>query len=558
MELERIVDKALVKDPGERYQSVSDLLVDLKAVRRRLGDSESQPTRPASAKVRRKPPAWALGAGALVVAIAGILAWQQFSGGGGASPPGNTEDGRVSIAVLPLDNMSADENQEYVADGMTEALIAELAQIHALRVTSRTSVMRFKETTQPIAEIAAALGVSTIIEGSVMQSGGRVRVTAQLIDAKTDEHLWAESYERDMSDVLALQSEVARAIAHEVKVELTPGESERLSSAKPVDPRAYDYYLRGRHHWNRRSKPDLERALELFEQVVEIQPDWALGYSALSETYLVMSSWGILPPTVAYPRAQEFANRALELDPDLGSAWACLGGVEAEWRWDWDKADASYRKAIELEPSNASAHQWYAEFLIVEGRFDESLESIDLAIQIDPLSLIVGATKARIYWYKGDFDRSIAESEQVLVRDPDFGAAKIALANACQLAGQHDRAADMYARFYGASIPGAEENLRAAFDQGGMDAVVRVLINGSKQASRTQYVSPARIAFLFASIGEADSAMVWFERAYETRAFPVQLLTASPYSEPIRDDPRFVDLAKRMGLQGVNAAYLRE
>jgi serine/threonine-protein kinase len=560
MELERIVDRALAKDPGERYQSVSDMIVDLKAARGQLSGAKTTSTGPRALKPRSPRRRWVFAGVAVVVAVLGFLAWQQISGDRGAPATERvvTQDERVSIAVLPLDNMSQDEGQEYVADGMTEALIAELAQIRALRVISRTSVMRFKGTTQSIPEVAAVLGVNTIIEGSVAQVGGRVRVTAQLIDAKTDEHLWAQSYERDMSDVLALQSEVARAIADEVKVELTPDETARLASSTAVDPRAYDLYMRGRYHWYRRTDSDLRRALELFQQAVDIQPDWALGYAALAQTNLVMASWSALPPGEAYPRARDIAQKALEIDPDLGSAWACLGGVESEWHWDWKKADEYFRKAIELEPNNASSHQWYSEFLVTRGRFDEAIEHIDVAEKIDPLATIVTTVKAWNYYVMGDFDRAIAECERVIAMDSTFTGAYLVLADACRFAEQHDRAAAAYARFYGFSVPGAAEGIRAAYAGGGMDAVIRAMIAGYRQASETQYVSPADIGFRFAAIGEADSAMVWLERAYVKRAYPIASSAVLPDCEPICKDPRFIDLLQRMKLEDVKPAYARE
>jgi TolB-like protein/tetratricopeptide (TPR) repeat protein len=488
----------------------------------------------------------------------GILAWQLISGErSGPAERVVSKDERVSIAVLPLDNMSQDEGQEYFADGMTEALISELAQIRALRVISRTSVMRFKNTTQSIPEIAELLGVSTIIEGSVTQVGGRVRVTAQLIDAKTDEHLWAQSYARDMSDVLALQSEVARAIANEVKVELTPDETERLASSSSVDPRAYDLYMRGRYHWNRRTSPDLRRALELFQQAVDIQPDWAFGYAALAETHAVMAGWGTLPAGEAYPRVREFAGKALELDPSLGSAWACLAGTAESWDWNWDKAEENYRKAIELEPNNATSHQWYANFLSAHGRFDEAIEQADLAEKLDPLATIIGLTKAEIYYISGELDRAIVECDRVIAMDSTFLGVYLLLGDASRYAGRNDQAAEAYAHYYGAIAPGADEGIRRTFASEGIDAVIRMVIGGTRQAGQFQYISPAHMGFLFASIGEADSAMVWLDKAYYERANPLASAAVSLHCEPIRDDPRFIDLLKRMKLENVKPSYAR-
>lgn len=557
MDLERIVGKALSKNPAERYQSVSDMIVDLKAVRGQLDGSRAQSTGPLKTETRSQRRPWVWGGVVVVLAIVGLLAWQFFSRDGGAPETARvaTQDERVSIAVLPLDNMSQDAGQEYVADGMTEALIAELAKIRSLRVISRTSVMRFKSTMEPIPEVAALLGVNTIIEGSVVQVGGRVRVTAQLIDGKTDEHLWAESYERDMSDVLALQSEVARSIAHEVKAELTPDETERLASSRTVDPRAYDLYMRGRHHWYRRTSEDLRRALELFEQASEIQPDWALAYTALSQTNLVMAGWAELPPGEAYPRARELAEKALRLDPGLGSAWAALAGVAGSWDWDWGKAEEYYEKAIELEPNNASTHQWYAEFLCTLGRFDESIEHVELAHELDPLASIIRTVKAWVYYFAREFEAAIEESHRVLDADSSFASAYLVIGDAARYSGRHDQAAEAYARYYETVHPGADESIRNAYATGGIEAVVRVVINGLRQASRVQYVSPANIGFHFASIGEADSAMVWIEKAFAERSYPMEFVAVSFKCAPLRNDRRFLDVLERMKLDRVKPAY---
>jgi TolB-like protein/predicted Ser/Thr protein kinase len=560
LELERIVDKALAKDPAARYQTVSDLIVDLKAVRDQLGRRSVRSETTGAPRPRQARRGWVFAGAALVIAVVGILGWWHFAGDRGASAPERIVPGneRVSIAVLPLANLSPDADQEYVADGMTEALIAELARIRALRVISRTSVMRFKGTTQSIPEVAATLGVNTIIEGSVLQAGDRVRVTAQLIDAETDEHLWAESYERDMSDVLALQSEVARAIASEVEVELTPSEKEHLASSGSLDPKAYDLYLRGRYYWNRRTQPDLGRARDLFLRVIDLEPDWGRGYAALAQALLVMGSWSTLPPGEAYPRGRDLAEKALDLEPDLGIAWACLAGVESEWNWDWDKAEEYFRKAIELEPNNASSHQWYAEFLSYQGRFDESLEQVALAQEIDPLSMIIRVVKAWIYTVMGEFDPAIAECERVIDLDPSFTGVYFYLGLAYRYDGQFDRAADAIARFYDSVHSGAKETIQDAYERGGIEAVVRAVIVGSRQKDRTEYVSPANVGFLFASIGEADSAMTWFERAYEQHAHPLEVAAVHPYCGPILDDPRFVDLLERMKLENVKRTRVRD
>jgi tetratricopeptide (TPR) repeat protein len=324
-----------------------------------------------------------------------------------------------------------------------------------------------------------------------------------------------------------------------------------------VDPRAYDLYMRGRYHWNRRTDTDLLRARDLFQQAVDVQPGWALGYNALAQTYLVMAGWATIPPDQAYPRAQELANKALGLDPDLGAAWASLAGVQASWLWEWETAEEYYQKAIVLEPNNASSHQWYAEFLVGLGRFDAAIEQIEIAQAIDPLAPIIGATKAWIYFYMGDFKRAVAESERVVASDSTFAGGYVVLGDACRYGGHPDRAAEAYARYFASTVPGAGESIRNAYARGGIDAVMRTIIHGMRQASQTQYISPANMGFNFASIGEADSAMVWLEKAYNERAYPIELVAIVPRCQPIHNDPRFLDLLRRMNLDRVRPAYAR-
>ncbi len=287
--------------------------------------------------------------------------------------PKRTSPEITSLAVLPLENMTGSAAEEYFVDGMTEALITRLAQIGALRVISRTSVMHYKGTRKKLPEIAKELNVDAIVEGSITRSGSHVRVTAQLIHAPTDLHLWANDYERSMTDILLLQADVAGAIAHEVQVRLTPQERNRLASAQPVNPEAYRAYLRGRLHWNKRTEEGMNKGLGLFQEALEKEPRHALSHAGVAECYNMMAFWGAAAPREVSSKAKAAANEAVELDPNLSEGHTARGWARLAYDWDWSGAEQELQRAIELNPGYATAHQWYSHLLIYQGRDREAL-----------------------------------------------------------------------------------------------------------------------------------------------------------------------------------------
>jgi TolB-like protein len=296
--------------------------------------------------------------------------------------------------VLPLENLSHDPEQEYFADGMTEALITELSKISALKVISRTSVMQYKGIKKPMPQIARELGVDGVVEGSVAREGEQVRITVQLIHGPTDKHLWAESYQREMRGILALQGEVARAIANEVRVKLTPQEEGRLASARPVNPAAYEAYLRGRYHWNRRTGQDLRKATEYFLSATELDPTYSLAYAGLADSYALYNFYDVLPARESFPEARAAAERALQLDPTLVEAQTTIAFVTFYYDWDWTAADSQLERILQRRPDYANARQWYAEYLSLMGRHEEAIREIKQAQAYDPLSSIMRSQEA--------------------------------------------------------------------------------------------------------------------------------------------------------------------
>jgi len=340
-----------------------------------------------------------------------------------------------SIAVLPLGNLSGDPEQEYLADGMTETLIAHLAKISRLRVISRTSVMRYKGTNKALPEIARELGADALIEGSVMRSGSRIRITAQLIYAPTDKHLWGESYERDLTDVLVLQSEVARAIAHEINIKLTPQDQTRLATAHPVNSETYELYLKGRYYWNKMSGGNIERAAAYFSKAIALDGSYAPVYVGLADCYVSQADLAGLPPREPYRRARAATLRALEIDNGLAEAHASLAVIRAEYDWDWEGAEIEFQRALELDPKLANAHRWHAVFLAKLGRFKEAFSEIEIAKELDPLSLPIATSAGSILRYARRYDEAIEELRKAIDLEPSFKFAHVELAEVYALKG---------------------------------------------------------------------------------------------------------------------------
>ena len=325
-----------------------------------------------------------------------------------------------SLAVLPLQDHSGDPGQDYFADGMTEALITDLAKIKALRVISRTSAMQYKGARKSLPQIAAELGVDAVVQGSVLRSGSRVRITAQLIHARGDQHLWSESYERDFRDILSLQSEVARAIVDQIKIALTPQERVQLASAHPVNPQAHEFYLKGRFYWNKRSEEPVRKALAFFQQAIECDPTSGHAYAGLADSYNILGYYNGLLPREAFPKARAAAGKALELDESLAEGHAALGVVKRDFEWDWAGSELEFRRAIELRPAYADAHHWCGTLLYVIGRREEGLRWKTKALELDPLSMVINTDVGRLLYFGRHYEEAAKLYRKAIASDPDF------------------------------------------------------------------------------------------------------------------------------------------
>ena len=455
-----------------------------------------------------------------------------------------------SLAVLPLESLSSDASQDYFADGMTDELIADLGQISALRVISRTSVMGYKHARKPLPQIARELNVDAVVEGTVLRSGDQVRITAQLIDASSDKHLWSQSYEGELRDTLALQSKVARAIADQIRIELNPQEQAALKSVKVVNPEAYESYLKGRFFWNKRTAEGLKVALAYFNQAIEEDPKYAQAYSGLADTYALLGDWqyAVMTPKEALPKAKAAAIKALELDSALGEAHNSLAFCLDAFDWDLDSAGKEFRRAIELNPGYATAHHWYAWHLSLLGRYDEAIVEMRKAENLDPLSLIINADLAELLVIAHSYDESILQSRKTIEMDPNFALAHNQLAQAYLQKHMPEEAVPELQKAVQLSggSPTCVGSLARAYAASGKRGEAVKLLKDLKKRSSPSYSDASEIAAIYASLGDSDQAMDWLERAYEERFNPAVLLR--PGYDPLRSDPRFQDLLRRVGL----------
>jgi len=561
-ELNRIILHCLEKKPEERFQSAKDLAFDLRAVLPAAGASVSagDQSRDREGAVRRKrwalPTLLVLGAVAVLFGlnVGGLrdrLLGARFTGGTPVPP-----DIIRSLAVLPLENLSGDPEQEYFADGMTEELIGKLGRLapQKLRVTGRTSVMYYKGKSVALPEIGRALNVNYVLEGTVRRAADKVRITAKLIQISDQRQVWADEYDRTLADIFAVQSEVAESVAKALSLELLPERREQLAKAPTADPEAHRLYLLGRYHWNKRTEDGFRTAITYFQRAIDKDPGYALAYVGLADTHTLLADWAFVGRDEARAVAKPAVQNAIRLDDTLGEAHATLGLVLNDLEWDWAGAEREYRRAIALNPGYAPAHQWYGIWLACQGRREEALREVRRAQELDPLCLIFRASA--VYVQTRAPDEGIAQARQALELDPNFMPAHAFLAEYYSLQGRHSEALAAIQRALELSgrAPSELGSFGVYCARAGMNEEARQVLRELESLSTRRYVSPVEFAYVHAALGEKDAAFAWLERAYEQRDPYLTDAKVYPGLDPLRDDPRFDDLLRRMGLKGVTAA----
>jgi TolB-like protein/DNA-binding winged helix-turn-helix (wHTH) protein len=464
--------------------------------------------------------------------------------------PWNASSKIHSLAVLPLENLSGDSSQDYFAEGMTDELITDLGQISTLRVISRSSVMTYKSVHKPLAEIARELDVQAVVEGSVLRSGERVRITAQLIEVPPDRHIWAHSYEGDLRDTLTLQNTVARTIAEQIQAVLNKQEKAALEKSRVVKPEAYEAYLKGRYFWNKRTGDGLKKAIEYFTIATEKDPNYAEAYAGLADSYALSGDWeyGILSPQDASLEAKAAATKALDLDDTLGEAHTSRAFAMDLYDWDWSTAESEYRRAIALNPGYATAHHWYAWHLMVTGHTDEGILESRKAESLDPLSLIIRADLADALCIARRYDESVQQSERTLEMDPNFAIGHYELGQAFVQKQMYNEAIAEFQRAIelGGDNAAFDSNLAYAYAVSGRRSDALKIAEDLETRASESSAADSNIALIYVGLGDNDQAMIWLNKAYQARFNPSILLR--PAFDALRSDARFQDLRQRIGL----------
>ena len=543
--LRAVIDRCLAKEPGQRYQRASEVRAALEMLQ--TGSAVFPPatavTAPATTQTQSRRTSRIGGGiiGALLIVGLIVAGWMiaKKRWGFAAGPKIH------SLAVLPLENLSGDPSQEYFADGMTEELTNRLAQISALRVISRTSVAQYKNSHKSLPEVAKELHVDAVVEGSVMRANDRVRITAQLIQASTDQHLWAKTYEREPQDVLTLQDEVAQAIADEVKVTLTPQEQARLSNSRPVNPAAHEAYLKG-NYLKLGTVAQRQKAKEYFDEAIRIDPDYAPAYAGLADYYWSATE---LNPNAAMPKAKEDALKALALDPLLAHAHTALAAIHFYADWDWAGAEQEVRRALELNPNDADGHRTYSYFLVALGRNEEAFNEIRRAQELDPLSIATQVTAGWVFYFARQYDQAVDQCKRALELDQNSAGGVDCLGLSYLAKGMYEQAIAAAQRSVELSgdDPSRQVGLGRAYALAGRKAdASKVLADLRWQSSRT-YVPPNIVAMVYAALGQREEAFAWLDKAYSERDRYMPWLKADCAFDSLRADPRFAQLLHRVG-----------
>ena len=591
LELQRIVTKALAKNRDERYQTVKDFLIDIKRLKQELefedrlsrsvqadderdavlgslppvgrsstdretSTSRVRDTRPSISSMPTVSSAEYIVTGiknnkrtVLMISICAALLVAAIVA---AALYFNRKPQRTisSVAVLPFVNMASDPETEYLSDGITESLINSLSQVPELRVMSRSSVFRYKGVNADPRDVGRELGVEAVLVGRVMPRGDNLSISVELVDARDNTHLWGKQYKRKLTEILALQDEMARDLSQSLRLRLSGEEEQRLVKRYTDNVEAYQLYLKGRYYWNKRTPDGFNKGLGLFQQAIDTDPSYALAYAGLADSYAMLGDYSVLAPREAFPRAEAAATTALKLDDNLAEGHTSLAFVKMAYQWDWAAADREFRRAIELNPNYATAHQWYASYLVMMGRFDDSIREIKRAQELDPLSRIINANLGLHYYYARKFDESVEQLKKTINLDEGFFVPHQYLGRTYIQKGMFKEAiAELErARELSANAPEVVASLGHAYAVAGRTSDAQKALADLDEIAKERYVLPYFRAAVYTGLGDRDQAFQWLERAYEERHPGLVLINIDPRFDTLRSDPRFADLIRRLGV----------
>ncbi len=547
--LEEIINKALEKDRKLRYQTAADMRTDLARLKR---DTDSSRSVAGASAAEVTVPLWwrskaAIGiAGvALIAALAGA-GWYYRSRGNG----GETID---SVAVLPFVNASGDPNTEYLSDGITESLINSLSQLPHLKVMSRDSAFMYKGKDTDARTVGQALGVRAVFKGRVMQRGDDLEISAELVDARDNSHIWGQQYSRKSSDIFALQGELAKEMTSMLRVRLTGEDEKQMMKSYTANPEAYQDYLKGRYWWNKRTQDGANKGIEYFQQAIAKDPTYALAYDGLADGYNILGSYGYVPAREAYPKAKEAVLKALQLDDTLAEAHTSLAFTKFAYDWDWPGAEKEFQRAIELNPNYVYAHALHGVYLHTTGRVEESIGELKRAVELDPLSLIANRELGFAFYAARQNDQAIEQYRKTLELDPNFTLTHQYLGLAYLQKSMYKEGLAEFEKAL-AIFPGETTTLSGlgyAYAVAGRKAEAQKVLDQLNELSKRKYVSAVSKVVVYVGLGENDKAFEWLEKAYEDRSLggPLSSIKVDPFFDPLRSDPRFQDLLRRMNLQ---------
>ena len=586
-DLQRIVRRCLAKDPDERYHNIKDVAIELKEVRREIQDRGTENTLPPfssagseartmwkaeTTRVQSQPPTTESPASAVTGASSGELIVNELKQhktaiiigavlvviAGAAAVFGirsylharNTEAAVESIAVIPFVNQNEDQNAEWISDGLTESIINNLTQVPNLKVIARSSVFRYKgRETDPIA-VGKELGVRAVLTGRLMQRGENMLISTELIDIRDNKQLWGEQYERRVSEMLSVQREIAREITTNLRPKLSGVEQARMEKPYTANSEAYEIYLKGRYYWNKRTPEDFQKAIQFFERAIEKDPNYALAYTGLADTYALLTAYTIETPKQLMPKAREAAFKALALDDKLAEAHASVGQIAAYYEYDFPTAEREYRRAIELNPNYATAHQWLAEHLSAMKRFDEALVEIRRALDLDPFSMIMNRIYADILMDGRRYDEAIQQYQKTIELDPNLPIAHYFLGRAYEAKGMHDEAIAAYSKTatLNKAPPQRIKKLKEIYATSGWKAYVQANLDQVVLSPQGTQFPPFFVATFYARLDRKDEAIMWLTKGYEERDFRMTMIGVAFEFDSLRSDPRFKELMRRMGL----------
>jgi serine/threonine protein kinase/tetratricopeptide (TPR) repeat protein len=547
--LRAVIEHCLAKDPQQRYQHASEVRAALEALRTNsavVPASAIQPS-PVAAPARFSS-ALVISAAVLALLLVTAIVWKFVEIKRHGAP--TVGAGSIqSLAVLPMENLTGDPKQDYFADGMSDALITELSQVKKLRVISRTSVMQYKDKHESPAQIAQELGVDALVEGSVLRSGNRVRISAELVQPQTGQNLWAQSYERPVADILTLQSDVARDIVTQIQIQLTPPEQERLAKTRTVVPAAYDAYLQGNYYASKRTGEAVTQAVGEYRQAIQLDPTYAPSYAGLAAALTLEADYTDVRTSQVLPEAEAAAAKALQLDDGLGSAHAVLGFIRL-YRLEWPGVMDEFERAIQLNPGDANSHHWYALALAAAGRNEEAISEMKLAQELDPRSLIINANLSWVYYLARKNDEAVLQAQKTIAMHSSFAVAHGYLGQAFLAKRENEKALQELQQAL--RLSGNETSFKAelanAYAVEDKKQEATAILRDLLQMSSRQYVSPYSVALVYAGLGDKDAAFRWLDKAYEERSVRLINIAVHPRFAGLRDDPRFAALVRRIGL----------